>query len=67
MNLLKQLPESIQQFLIESYGKPLLITKLNGIKADGGCYRVGFSNRSIILKQMTKPQEYFFIINVPLF
>ncbi len=60
MNPLKQFPESIQQFLIKSYGKPLLINKLNGIKAEGGCYRLGFSNHSIIVKQMTKPQEYLF-------
>ena len=60
MSLLKQFPKSIQQFLIESYGKPLLLNKLNGIKAEGGCYRVGFSNHSIIVKQMTKPQEYLF-------
>lgn len=60
MKLLKQFPKSIQQFLIESYGKPLLINKLSGIKAEGGCYRVGFSNHSIIVKQMTKPQEYLF-------
>lgn len=60
MNLLKQFPKSIQQFLRESYGEPLYINKLNGIKAEGGCYRIGFSNHSIIVKQMTKPQEYLF-------
>lgn len=60
MNLLKQFPKNIQQFLVETFGKPLLINKLNGIKAEGGCYRVGFSNHSIIVKQMTKPQEYLF-------
>jgi len=60
MKLLKQFPQSIQQFLIESYGEPLFIHKLNGIKAEGGCYRAGFSNQSIIVKQMTKPQEYLF-------
>ena len=60
MNLLKQFPRSVQQFLIDSYGKPLFINKLNGIKAEGGCYRIGFSNHSIIVKEMTKPQEYLF-------
>ncbi|MBZ2174678.1 aminoglycoside phosphotransferase family protein [Schnuerera sp. xch1] len=60
MNPLIQFPKSIYEFLIDSFGEPLLITKLNGIKAEGGCYRVGFSNHSIIVKQMTKPQEYLF-------
>lgn len=60
MNLLEQFPKSIQQLLIDSYGKPLLINKLNGIKAEGGCYRIGFSNHSIIVKEMAKPQEYLF-------
>jgi hypothetical protein len=60
MNLLKQFPKSIQQFLIETYGESLHINKLNGIKSEGGCFRVGFSNYSIIVKQMMKPQEYLF-------
>lgn len=60
MNLLKLFPESIQQFLIKLHGKPFRIDKLNGIKAEGGCYRVDFSNHSIIVKQMAKPQEYLF-------
>ena len=42
MNLIKQFPKNIQQFFIKTYGKPLLINKLNGIKAEGGCYRVVF-------------------------
>lgn len=60
MDLLYQFPESIQQFLMESYGKAVSINKLNGIKAEGGCYRVGFPHHSVIVKQMTKPQEYLF-------
>ncbi len=60
MNLLRQFPTSIQRFFLQSYGEPLLINKLNGIKAEGGCYRVGFSNHSIVVKQMAKPQEYLF-------
>jgi|LFRM01.1.fsa_nt_gb hypothetical protein len=60
MNLIKQFPKNIQQFFIKTYGKPLLINKLNGIKAEGGCYRVVFSfNHSIIVKQTT-PQEFLF-------
>lgn len=61
--MLEQWPISIQHFLIESYGNPTNISKLNGIKAEGGCYRVRFSSYSVIVKQMKKPQEYFFYNN----
>ncbi len=60
MDLLEQWPINVQQFLIKSYGKPTFINKLNGIKAEGGCYRVEFHSFSAIVKQMTRPQEYLF-------
>ncbi|MBZ2175781.1 aminoglycoside phosphotransferase family protein [Schnuerera sp. xch1] len=62
MNLLKQFPDNMQQFLIESYGNPVYVNKLSGIKADGGCYRIAFSSFSVIVKQMVKPQEYLFYV-----
>jgi hypothetical protein len=60
MTILNQFPQGVQQYLVESFGVPVAINKLNGIKSDGGCYRLRFSNTSVILKQMTEPQEYQF-------
>lgn len=59
-SLFKELPIKLQQVLIEFYGKPMEINKLNGIKVEGGCYRIRFSNHSVIVKGMANPQEYLF-------
>lgn len=60
MNILKQWPKKFQQILIESYGDPVFINNLKGINPEGGCYRFGFPGFSCIVKQMTRPQEYYF-------
>ena len=60
MDLFKDFPKPIQEFIINLYGQPHIITKVNGIKAEGECYRLGFSKHSIIIKQMADPGEYLF-------
>lgn len=60
MNILNQFPQKIQQYLLETFGIPVAMEKLDGIKPDGGCYRIRFYNASVIVKQMIEPQEYLF-------
>lgn len=60
MNILNQFPQKVQQYLLESFGVPVTIKKLNGIKSDGGCFRIKFFNSSVIIKQTIGPQEYIF-------
>ena len=60
MGILKGFPQKVQEFLLEYFGFPVAVEKLKGIKADGGCHRIKFSNASLIVKQMAEPQEYLF-------
>ena len=60
MNILNQFPQKIQQYLVESFGIPITMKKLNGIKSYGGCYCIKFFNTSVIVKHMVDPQEYLF-------
>lgn len=60
MNIFMKWPQEIQNYVIGTYGFPTSIIKLDGIKQNGGCYRVQIDNLSIITKQMKDPQEYLF-------
>ncbi len=60
MEIIHKWPSSIQEYLKKSFGTPFGVKKLNGIKSEGGCYRIKFSNISVIVKQMIEPQEYLF-------
>lgn len=62
MRIFQQWPPKLQRFLLDSYGAPTEITKLSGIKAAGGSFRLSFSDCSIIVK-MASPQEYWFYNN----
>ncbi|MFY9286211.1 MAG: phosphotransferase [Tissierellaceae bacterium] len=57
---LREFPQDIQLYLMESFGFPVTIEKLSGIKSDGGCHRLRFEDISVIVKQMKEPQEYLF-------
>ncbi|WP_026476318.1 aminoglycoside phosphotransferase family protein [Alkaliphilus transvaalensis] len=57
---MKRWPKNLKNYLQSTYGEVAIIDKLAGIKDIGGCYRLKFSNNSIILKEMAEPQEYLF-------
>jgi hypothetical protein len=52
-------PEVIIHYLFSSYGTPKSIEKINGIKTDGGVFRVHFKYITVIVKN-TKQHEYYF-------
>lgn len=60
MNIFMEWPQEIQNYVIDTYKFPTSIIKLDGIKQNGGCYRIQIDDSSIIIKEMTDPQEYLF-------
>lgn len=60
MKILKEWPQNIIQYITENHGQPIAIEKLNGIKDEGGCYRLSLKDTSIIIKLMTEAREYYF-------
>jgi len=57
---IKELPNGMQNYLSESFGEIKEVQRLSGIKANGGCFRFKFKDRSVIIKWMTNSQEYIF-------
>lgn len=53
-------PKDLEDYLKYAFGEVSSIEKLAGIKDIGGCYRLKYINGSIIIKEMTEPQEYLF-------
>ena len=60
MDVWKQWPENLKNYLRGVYGFPIYISSLSGIKPNGGCYRVKFQGYSVIIKQMAQAREYLF-------
>lgn len=60
MEWIKELPNGMQNYLREPFGEIKEVQRLSGIKANGGCFRFKFKDRSVIIKWMTNSQEYIF-------
>ncbi len=59
MRIINNWPDTLQVYL-KDHGQVTSADKLAGIKDIGGCYRLRYSNTSIIVKEMIEKQEYQF-------
>ncbi|WP_280166672.1 hypothetical protein [Priestia aryabhattai] len=59
---MKRFPWTIEQFLLENYGKLMSVEELNGVNKRKGtsCFRLFFEEKSFIVKKAKKKENMMF-------